>query len=437
MGCQGPGLGLGWHCCGHGRCWELAVPCHPGPPPAVPPLAPADTDTGVEPLGKVLLSKPPLATAPRRRDQASRGAAKGSGHAPQRTRGQVLFPWAVSPAPAPPALPRLPSCCQAPSCVLPLIRALREQPGHRALLQPRAQLSAPSAPSERGHGSSRCPLAWGSPTAALRAAPTGGGSHLPPRSPPSPALSTPCLSRQLRATAAPEIFEGSAVEEEFLQIQVVEGSWSPESVRDSLGWTPGQGALEERDGMETVGNGDDAQGSRTQPLLSSTQTTAKGLPRRVPSAPEKDPALQVSAGHGAAVSDPSVGAPVPRLMALSLSRCTTSPAVSAPCAPALPALPAPRWGSPPWGRAGGCGDPQGHAVRKSDDLLSVQNAFCSGFGLCGWGSDSGGPRVGVSRCPWWAPVEKSARRWNQALNFSDRERKVTEGSLEREASPDS
>lgn len=236
------------------------MPCHPGPPPAVPPLAPADTDTAVEPVGKVLLSKPPLATAPRRRDQASRGAAKGSGHAPQRTRGQVLFPWAVSPAPAPPALPRLPICCQAPSCVLPLIRALREQPGHRALLQPRAQLSAPSAPSERGHGSSRCPLAWGSPTAALRAAPTGGGSHLPPRSPPSPALSTPCLSRQLRATAAPEIFEGSAVEEEFLQIQVVEGSWSPESVRDSLGWTPGQGALEKRDGMETVGNGDDAQG---------------------------------------------------------------------------------------------------------------------------------------------------------------------------------
>lgn len=52
-------------------------------------------------------------------------------------------------------------------------------------------------------------------------------------------------------------------------------------------------------------------------------------------------------------------------------------------------------------------------------------------------SDSDGPREGVSRCPWWAPVEKSARRWSQALNFPDRERKVTEGSLERGASPDS
>ncbi|XP_023802309.1 collagen alpha-1(XIII) chain-like, partial [Cyanistes caeruleus] len=99
-----------------------------------------DTDTSVERVGKVLLSKPPLATAPRRRDQPSRGTAKGSGHAPPRTRGQ----------------------------------------------------------------------------------------HRP--------------------TAAPEVLEGSAVEEEFLQMQ---------------------------------------------PVLSSAQTTAKGLPRRVPSAPETDPALQV------------------------------------------------------------------------------------------------------------------------------------------------
>lgn len=182
------------------------------------------------------------------------------------------------------------------------------------------------------------------------------------------------------------------MEEEFLQIQVVEGSWSPGRVRASPGWTPGQGPLEHtgwagRDGMGTVGmgNGDGAQGSRTQSLLSSTQTTAKGLPRRVPSAPKKGPALQVRGGRGAAVSDPSVGAPAPRLMALSLSRCTTSPAVSAPYAPALPALPAlpaQRWGRPPWEGAGGCGNPQG---RSPDGLLSVQNHFAqdldSNFGV--------------------------------------------------------
>lgn len=80
-----------WECC------ATLVPlqlCHL---PSQRSFAPADTDASVEPVEKVLLSKPPLATAPRRRDQASRGAAKGPGHAPPHTRGQVLFHWAVSP----------------------------------------------------------------------------------------------------------------------------------------------------------------------------------------------------------------------------------------------------------------------------------------------------------------------------------------------------
>lgn len=76
---------------------------------------------------------------------------------------------------------------------------------------------------------------------------------------------------------------------------------------------PGKGRwktrLAGRDGMGAVGagNGDGAQGFRTQPLLSSTQTTAKGLPRRVPSASDTDPALQVRGGRGAPVSEPQSG----------------------------------------------------------------------------------------------------------------------------------
>lgn len=70
-------------------------------------------------------------------------------------------------------------------------------------------------------------------------APTPGyGVHMGPtypRSPPSPTLSAPCLSQQHRPTAAPEMFEGSAEEEEFLQIQVVEGTWSPGAAKGSLG----------------------------------------------------------------------------------------------------------------------------------------------------------------------------------------------------------
>lgn len=146
------------------------------------------------------------------------------------------------------------------------------------------------------------------------------------------------------------------MEEEFLQIQVVEASWSLGRCQGQPGMDigargSGRPGLSGRDGMGTVGvgNGDGAQGSRTQPLLSSIQTTAKGLPRRVPSAPKTDPALQVRGGRGAPVSDPSVAAPVLRLIPLSLSRCTTTPAVSAPCAPAPPALPAQRCGGSPIG----------------------------------------------------------------------------------------
>lgn len=80
-----------WECC---AILVTLQPCHL---PSQRSFAPADTDTSVEPVGKVLLSKPPLATASRRRDQLSRGTAKGSDHALPRTRGQVLFPWAVAP----------------------------------------------------------------------------------------------------------------------------------------------------------------------------------------------------------------------------------------------------------------------------------------------------------------------------------------------------
>ncbi|KAK4808721.1 hypothetical protein QYF61_023189 [Mycteria americana] len=72
----------------------------PGTSPTAP-TAPApdgeeDGDAGgVEPTQKVLLSKPPLATAPRRREPLARGAAKGPGRALPRTRGQQQRPTAA------------------------------------------------------------------------------------------------------------------------------------------------------------------------------------------------------------------------------------------------------------------------------------------------------------------------------------------------------
>ncbi|KAM7081881.1 uncharacterized protein J5F26_014590 [Ciconia maguari] len=72
----------------------------PGTSPTAP-TAPApdgeeDRDAGgVEPVQKVLLSKPPLVTAPRRREPLARGAAKGPGHALPRTRGQQQRPTAA------------------------------------------------------------------------------------------------------------------------------------------------------------------------------------------------------------------------------------------------------------------------------------------------------------------------------------------------------
>lgn len=165
-----------WECC------ATLVSLQPCYLPSHLSFAPADTGASVEPVGKVLLSKPPLATAQRRQDQPSRGAAKGSGHALSRTRGKVLFPWAVltlsgsfSPPKTHQLLPGSLLCSSylCPDCT--------HQPGHRALLQPRTQLSAPSAPLERSHGSSQCPLTWGSPTAALRAAPMREGPTRSPR----------------------------------------------------------------------------------------------------------------------------------------------------------------------------------------------------------------------------------------------------------------
>lgn len=135
---------------------------HPGPPPALPPpsqrsFAPADTDASVEPAGKLLLSKPPLGRAPKRRDQPSRGAAKGSGRAPPRTRGQVgAFTRAAAPlgllqpSRNPPAAARLcPSPYPCPACTT-------------SCSNPNSALCAPL---ERSHSSSQCSsgVAEGSP----------------------------------------------------------------------------------------------------------------------------------------------------------------------------------------------------------------------------------------------------------------------------------
>ncbi|XP_033926203.1 collagen alpha-1(III) chain-like [Melopsittacus undulatus] len=148
----------------------------PGTSPTAPILDGEEDRDAVEPTRKMLLSKPPLATAHRRRDPLARGTGKGLGHAPPRTRGQQ------------------------------------------------------------------------------------------------------------RPTAAPEIFEGSAEEEEFLQIK----------------------------------------------------TTAKGLPRRVPPAPEVDPAVQMHNGSGCVcpVRPGPPGPPGPKQLGSSSS-------VGNPGPPGPPGLPGP------------------------------------------------------------------------------------------------
>ena len=140
--------------------WEYCVtpvplqPCHL---PLRHPFAPADGDAGgVEATQKMLLSKPPLATAPRRREPLTKGVAKGPGHAPARRRGQVPFPRQHPPSPAAPAPPSLPSHYWAPRHVLPLICALPAQCQPRRAACPASALSrgsATSTPSERSCGS--------------------------------------------------------------------------------------------------------------------------------------------------------------------------------------------------------------------------------------------------------------------------------------------
>lgn len=149
------------------------------------PFAPADRDAGsVEPMRKVLLSKPPLATAPRRREPLAREAAKGPGYTPLRTRGQVLFLGQHHPA-APPALPKLPSRPRAPRCVLLLISCLGRAACPALAL---SHSSAATGPSERSCSSSQPSPTPSSPTAELElgshsrqwAATSAGGSHVPP-----------------------------------------------------------------------------------------------------------------------------------------------------------------------------------------------------------------------------------------------------------------
>lgn len=57
--------------------------------------------------------------------------------------------------------------------------------------------------------------------------------------PSGPCTELSCPLQQHQPAAPPEIFEGSAEEEEFLRIKVVEGSCSPRgAARGSLRWAP-------------------------------------------------------------------------------------------------------------------------------------------------------------------------------------------------------
>lgn len=259
------------------------------------PFAPADAG-GVEPPRKVLLSKPPLAMAPRGRQSLARGAAKGWGHALPRTRGQVLFPRQRLPdSPSPPetpqplsgpSLPPSPHLCPAPTSELRLSRL--------CLLgkEPQQLLVSPDMVQPHGSAGAQLPLR----AVGCRGAPYPSGyPHIP-------TLSAPRPSQQHRPTAAPEIFEGSAEEEEFLQIQVVEGTWSPGGLQGAA-WdrSPGEGCWGTWAGRAGWGQCCRGRGrcSGVSLNLFSAQTTAKGLPQRVLLAPETDPALQVRWAQGA------------------------------------------------------------------------------------------------------------------------------------------
>lgn len=161
------------------------------------PFALADGDArSMEPTQKVLLSKPPLAMTPRRREPLARGTAKGPGHAPLRTRGQVPFPGSIPPrcSPSPPKTPQpLPGPSPRPSPYLcPARTAAPARAGQRALLHSpaTAQLPLPpwrgavAAPGIHPHGTAPW-QSWGS-------APTLGCGRVPraPQDPPSPTMSS-------------------------------------------------------------------------------------------------------------------------------------------------------------------------------------------------------------------------------------------------------
>ncbi|KAM9657804.1 uncharacterized protein ACIBXB_009529 isoform 3-T3 [Morphnus guianensis] len=126
----------------------------PGTSPTAPTASTLDGEEdgdarSMEPTRKVLLSKPPLVTTPRRRDPLARGTAKGPGHAPLRTRGQVPFPGSIPPcSPSPPKTPQpLPGPSPRPSPYLcPAHTAAPARAGQRALLQPPATAQPPLPP---------------------------------------------------------------------------------------------------------------------------------------------------------------------------------------------------------------------------------------------------------------------------------------------------
>lgn len=243
MGCQAAGLMVA-------PLWPQRVP---GTGSAVPPQSPSSPATS-HPIAPLLLQTlTPAAGTPRKRccsanphwrqpPDAGSPSPGGQRRAPavpcHAHEERCLSPGSVPP-PAPPALPKLPSRCRVPRRVLPLICAL---------LPPRAAAQLPLPPRKGAVAAPGVPPHGTAPRQRRGSATTLGcrGVPVPPTVPPSPALSSPRPSQQHRnaVTVTPEIFEGSAEEEEFLQIKVVEGSWSPGgAARGSPGWAPGQGVL--------------------------------------------------------------------------------------------------------------------------------------------------------------------------------------------------
>lgn len=329
--------GCWWHCCGRGKCWELGVPCHPGPPPVLPPPTPLPLCScrwrcpqhGAHAEGAA--EQTPAGDDPQTPGAPRQGDSEGSGPCSAAHARPGAFPRQHPPpcSPSPPKTPQpLPGPSPRPSPYL--CPAHTAAPGRAACPAPApSHGSAASAPLERGH-----PPAWHSPMAELGLSPHPGlreGPTCPPASPQphtelSPSLLAAPTHGHPRGLRGERRGRGVPADQGGGGVLVPTGA-----ARGSPGWARGSGG-----GGLAGWDGDGARGGLTL-SSSSAQTTAKGLPRRVPPAPETDPALQVRRGCRAPMPDPAARAAVPWLTTLSLSRCTTAPAASALCVLALPA----------------------------------------------------------------------------------------------------